>query len=576
MSNEALGPYTKNLKSLLTELGKDDAKAKVAIERILGWLEWTQGIGRFSTATHSHWNAARAVLPDMAAAVLRRKFTGDSAAEEVKACEGFLKHVAQCAALDAWRGLPEVDRLWPLLASPECAFLASHDARPTLAKALGLADVMGAGGSGGGGGGGGEADLGAIHHAPAPTASDISRLPGGRPFGVELVVGDSLEVYKSELGAWVPGQVVDVTTGAFEEGACIKVLLPALLAQAQEGPTTSPSGGSEWLSLSEDATLCRLAPLGKHTGKKTGVSAPHHPPMAPLQPSDPSPPPPPPPPPPAPAWVLEPSPADLAWRRALRAGSLVDALGAGGWRQAVVVHELPAEEAGAPAAAGAAADAAAAAGAAGAAAAGPAAAPLPPPPVPGSLRLSFLGSHASLDIDMHRSSPKLAPLNLRSGGARGAGAALHPLAETDQERNSEAASELALAWQAAAAAPQAVATPLPPPPVYTMFAPCPLSPYRAPAGPFLLGLMDEFFLARYAPTPELPMAAVWEHLLARLWAQPALPSPPPPQPLPGSLTAPLPWGAWLTPSPPWPRGTLFPLGSRVCCTGWRMAWWMRR
>jgi hypothetical protein len=332
--NETLSGFTKNLASICKEMSQDH-KLKGVSEKLLGWHTWSEfPLSTQKNATPSHWNVARGALYDMTAHALRRKFSGDGKEEEVKACLGWLRFVLERAAEDSWRGLPEVDRLWPLIANPECPFFAAHDAPPTLARALSLPDVSPSAGPGGGGG----EEEGSIHRAPAPTPSDVVKM-NGRLFATDLTKDDACDFYVTELGAWVPAQVQQFASD--DDGKYMRVLLPTLtllskdkasqMAVDSEGPgSEGPAAISDsfWISLSVNDGLCRVAPLGRHTGKKAGApaAAPAPAAAAPTTPKA--------------QWVLNPSPAELAWRQSLRPGSLLDALGSSGWRQAMVVQDV--------------------------------------------------------------------------------------------------------------------------------------------------------------------------------------------------------------------------------------------
>jgi hypothetical protein len=120
--NETLSGFTKNFKALTAEFGKDDAKLKGVLERASGWVSWATEIQTNKHALPAHWSVVRSAMYDVTANLLRRKFTGEGAGEEVACAETWLRLAAELAARDAWRSLPEVDRLWPLLANPAIAF----------------------------------------------------------------------------------------------------------------------------------------------------------------------------------------------------------------------------------------------------------------------------------------------------------------------------------------------------------------------------------------------------------------------------------------------------------------------
>ena len=206
-SNETVTGFAKNLKMLVAELGRDDKRLKDVLENAITWFAWCDDQRTNRNSTPTHYALLRAAVPEMTACVLKRKPSGDAAVEGMEAATEWLYAAAERAAVDAWRGVPEVDRVWPLLATPESPFYARSRA-PTLAGVLGLPEVPtgGAGGAGGGGGGGGAE--GAFFPAPPPSAADTAHMVNGKAHALTLEVGDAMEFYCNHLKGWVVAQVL--------------------------------------------------------------------------------------------------------------------------------------------------------------------------------------------------------------------------------------------------------------------------------------------------------------------------------------------------------------------------------
>lgn len=421
----------------------------------MSWSDWVDKLdyNKFRTPAHGDHLRMTAALA-MVQALLRRSVFRKKPEEEKKAVERFVKWASGICAVNVANGL-DTDRLFSAIFDPEAPFWRANDKRRPFAEVQGMPPIQNAHSASSTAAGAGSTSRG-------PSEDDVGLIQAHFLFDVtKLHVGALVDLWPSSLevanpmyhgppllAKWVQAKIVEVSP--FGTEARVAVLDPRVQAPLPDN--------SLWVGL--ESHRYHIAPPGCFTApnvsdsdtldeadaaKATAGPAPET--AAPLQPIT--------------DIISEMDEEEASWRSSLSTGCLVDAMDRlGKWFRAIIVDTAPAEVV-----------AAAAESESGQA--------KPAAPVPGRLRVSFIGWSSSQDEWIQRSSNRIARLNLRSAGATGIIVDVPWTVETDQERDCEGAAPLfAIDEQAEK---------------HSIIADRPYTPFSIQKGPILAKLLNEFF-----------------------------------------------------------------------------------